>query len=124
MKILVADDNTAFGILVTVLLNSHGYQVVVCETGLEAWAALETGGADLAVLDINMPGMNGLELLKKIRGDGRFSKMPVLMLTVRAQAEEQAQGYDVGADDYLPKPFSNEVLLARIRALERRTLEK
>lgn len=124
MKILLADDNTAFGVLATALLGGHGYEVLVRENGKEAWEALEAEGADLAILDINMPVMNGLELLAKMRGDDRFKKMPVLMLTVRSEAETQEQGYDAGADDYLPKPFSNDVLLARIKALERCILGK
>ena len=78
----------------------------------------------MAILDINMPVMDGMELLARIRADERFKTMPVLMLTVRSLTEDQVDGYDCGADDYLPKPFSNEVLLARIKTLERRILNK
>ena len=124
MKILLADDNAVFGILITEVLAKAGYETSVHENGRLAWEYLQTGAADLAVLDINMPEMNGLELLALIRGDERFRKMPVIMLTVRAQADDQVAGYEGGADDYLPKPFSNDVLLARIKALERRILEK
>jgi len=124
MKILVADDNIAFGILATALLNAAGYEVTVQEDGAQAWKALQEEGADMAILDINMPVMNGMELLARIRNDERFRKMPVLMLTVRTQAEDQVEGYEHGADDYLAKPFSNDVLLARIKALERRILGK
>ena len=124
MKILIADDNTAFGLLATALLNKAGYEVSVQEDGVLAWEALQKEGADMAVLDINMPRMNGIELLGHIRSDERFKKMPVLMLTVRAQAEDQVKGYESGADDYLAKPFSNDVLLARIKAMERRILGK
>ena len=124
MKILIADDNTAFGVLATALPNKAGYEVSVQEDGVQAWEDLQANGADMAVLDINMPMMDGIELLGRIRADERFKRMPVLMLTVRAQAEDQVQGYDSGADDYLAKPFSNDVLLARIKAMERRILGK
>jgi len=124
MKILVADDNAVFGILVTELLKKAGYESSVHEDGLLAWEHLQAEGADMAILDINMPVMNGIELLARIRADERLKTMPVLLLTVRSQAEDQVQGYESGADDYLPKPFSNDVLLARIKALERRILKK
>ncbi len=124
IKILVADDNTGFRVLVEELLAKAGYEPSVHEDGLLAWEALQAGGADMAILDINMPVMDGMELLARIRADERFKTMPVLMLTVRSLTEDQVDGYDCGADDYLPKPFSNEVLLARIKTLERRILNK
>lgn len=85
-------------------------------------AELLEAGADLAVLDINMPEMDGIELLGHIRTDGRFKETPVLLLTIRAFTEDQVQGYDRGADDYLTKPFDNDVLVARVKVLERRIL--
>ncbi|OGS12858.1 MAG: hypothetical protein A2234_01225 [Elusimicrobia bacterium RIFOXYA2_FULL_58_8] len=124
MKILVADDNMAFRILVEELLKKAGYEPSIHEDGQLAWEHLQAEGADMAVLDINMPRMDGMELLGRIRADERLSKMPVLLLTVRTQPQDQVDGYDCGADDYLPKPFSNEVLLARIKTLERRILQK
>ncbi len=124
MKILVADDNAVFCILITELLSKAGYAASVHENGLLAWESLQAEGADMAVLDINMPVMNGMELLARIRADEKLKKMPVLMLTVRTEAADQVQGYETGADDYLPKPFSNDVLIARIKALERRILNK
>ena len=124
MKILVADDDTIFRKLVVEVLTGAGYEVLAEENGLLAWERLRSEGADLAVLDINMPGMDGFEVLKRIRTDEKFRSMPVLMLTVRAFAEDQVQGYDTGADDYLTKPFDNAVLLARVKVLERRILGK
>jgi DNA-binding response OmpR family regulator len=85
---------------------------------------LQAEGADMAVLDINMPEMDGIELLGNIRSDDRFKNMPVIMLTIRAFTEDQVQGYECGADDYLTKPFSNDVLIARVKVLERRILGK
>lgn len=76
----------------------------------------------MAVLDFNMPNLDGLELIRRIRSDARFKDMPVLLLTIRALVEDQLAGYERGADDYLTKPFDNAMLLARLKALERRIL--
>jgi len=122
MKVLVADDDKTFRMLVSEVLNDAGYEVSAHENGLEAWKHLQAHGADVAVLDINMPEMDGIELLRNIRGDERLRDMPVLLLTIRALTEDQVQGYDRGADDYLTKPFSNEVLVARVKVLARRIL--
>lgn len=124
MKVLVADDDTIFRSLVVEVLTGAGYEVIAEENGLLAWERLEAEGADLAVLDINMPELDGFEVLRRIRADERHRAMPVLMLTIRAFAEDQVQGYDTGADDYLTKPFDNAVLLARVKVLERRILRK
>lgn len=124
MKILVADDDKIFRSLIVEILTDAGYEVAAEENGLLAWERLKSEGADLAVLDINMPEMDGFELLRNIRADERFKNIPVLMLTIRAFAEDQVQGYDTGADDYLTKPFDSAVLLARVKVLERRILGK
>jgi DNA-binding response OmpR family regulator len=122
MKILVADDDDTFRSLVTAILTDAGYEVSHHENGRLAWESLQAEGADMAVLDINMPEMDGIELLGRIRTDDRFKTMPVLLLTIRAFTEDQVQGYDRGADDYLTKPFANDVLVARVKVLERRIL--
>lgn len=124
MKILVADDDNIFRTLVSEVLSEAGYEVSAHENGLLAWEALQDSGADMAVLDINMPEMDGLQLLGNIRSDERFRDMPILLLTVRAFTEDQIQGYDRGADDYLTKPFDNDVLVARVKVLGRRILGK
>jgi len=124
MKVLVADDDNTFRSLVVEVLTGGGYEVAAEENGLLAWNRLQAEGADLAILDINMPEMDGFEVLKKIRTSGAHKNMPVLMLTVRVFAEDQIQGYETGADDYLTKPFDNDVLLARVKVLERRILKK
>ena len=121
--ILVADDDQMFRELVTEVLAQGGYKVLAAEDGLAAWNLLQKKKADMAVLDLNMPNMDGLELTRKLRGDARFKDMPVLMLTIRAMIEDQVSGYDRGADDYLTKPFENKMLLARMRVLERRILK-
>ena len=124
MKILVADDDNTFRSLVIEILTEAGYNVSPHENGLLAWEHLQAEGADMAVLDINMPEMDGIQLLGHIRTDERFKNMPVLLLTIRALTEDQVQGYEHGADDYLTKPFSNEVMVARVKTLERRILGK
>ena len=124
MKILVADDDNTFRSLVTEIFSDAGYEVSAHENGRLAWEHLQAEGADLAVLDINMPEMDGLELLGRIRSDEKLKDMPVLLLTIRAFTEDQVQGYERGADDYLTKPFSNDVLVARVKVLERRILKK
>ena len=124
MKVLVADDDNTFRSLVVEVLTDAGYEMSAHENGLLAWNHLQAEGADIAVLDINMPEMDGIQLLGHIRSDERFKNMPVLLLTIRAFTEDQIQGYDKGADDYLTKPFDNDVLVARVKVLERRILGK
>ena len=124
MRILIADDDNTLRSLVTEIFTDAGYEVSAHENGRLAWEHLQAEGSDLAVLDINMPEMDGIELLGRIRSDERFKDMPVLLLTIRAFTEDQVQGYERGADDYLTKPFSNDVLVARVKVLERRILKK
>jgi DNA-binding response OmpR family regulator len=124
MKILVADDDDTFRSLVTEVLTDAGYEISAHENGRLAWEHLQAQGADMAVLDINMPEMDGIQLLGAIRSDDRFRNMPVLLLTIKAFTEDQVEGYDRGADDYLTKPFDNDVLVARVKVLERRILGK
>lgn len=120
MRILIADDDLNFRTLITAVISDGGHTPMPEENGRLAWERLEKEGADMAILDVNMPEMDGFELLKKIRCSPRHKDLPVLMLTIRAFAEDQVSGYDTGADDYLTKPFDNDILLARITALARR----
>lgn len=122
--VLVADDDEMFRELVTEILTQGGYSVVRAEDGQAAWDAMQRKKVDIAVLDLNMPRMDGLELTRKIRDDVKYKDLPVLLLTVRAMVEDQVSGYDRGADDYLTKPFDSKMLLARVKVLERRALKK
>ncbi len=122
-RILIAEDDVVFRNLTIDILTSAGYEALAEENGLLAWERLQEEGADMAVLDINMPEMDGIELLKNIRTDERFKDMPVLLLTIKALVEDQVSGYETGADDYLVKPFDKDVFLARLKVLERRILE-
>ena len=118
MTILIADDDDLLRELVEIVLTSAGYKVSAHPNGRLAWESLQKTGADMAVHDINMPEMDGLELLDCIRADDRFKEMPVMILTSNRGASDQAHGYERGADDYLTKPFENDMLLKRVKLLE------
>jgi len=122
-RVLLAEDDPVFRELVTEILQDAGYEVLAGENGRVAWDLLRERGADMAVLDLNMPEMDGLELTKCIRQDESLKELPILMLTIRAFIEEQIAGFDRGADDYLTKPFDRKMLVARLKVLERRILK-
>lgn len=124
MRILIAEDDINFMTLITEVLAQAGHTPMPEMNGLLAWERLLCEGADMVVTDINMPKMDGFQLLAKIRASACYQEIPVLMLTIRAFAEDQVAGYETGADDYLTKPFDNGVFVARIHALERRILKK
>jgi len=119
MKILLVDDDLELLGLVSFALRQTGYVVIEAPDGPAALKAFEREGPDLIILDYNLPAMSGLEVLKSVRAGG--SRVPVMMLTVRASEEDQVRALDLGADDYLTKPFSPRTLLARVRALLRRS---
>ena len=118
MKILVVDDDLELLRLIAFAMRQAGYMVVEAQDGPSGVAAFERERPDLVVLDVNMPRLSGFEVLKRIRAAS--TSTPVMMLTVRSAEEDQVQGLDLGADDYLAKPFSPRTLLARVRALLRR----
>ena len=120
MKILVVDDERAVRESLRRALELEGYEIELAEDGSQALERLESEAEpDAMVLDILMPGVDGLEVSRTLRRKG--SKLPILMLTARTQVEDRVEGLDAGADDYLTKPFALEELLARVRALLRRT---
>ena len=118
MRILVADDDQAVRESLRRSLTFNGYEVTMAGNGVEALKSATHHQPDLVLLDVNMPEMDGLEVCRQIRAFG--SEVPVLMLTARVEVGDRVLGLDAGADDYLPKPFALEELLARIRALLRR----
>ena len=123
MKILVVDDERAVRESLRRALELEGYEIELAGDGSEALYRLESSGEpDAMILDVLMPGVDGLEVCRRIRGSG--SKLPVLMLTARTEVEDRVAGLDAGADDYVTKPFALEELLARIRALLRRTADE
>ena len=121
MKLLYAEDERSMSEAVTDILEYHKYSVDAVYDGEEALAYATSEEYDGIILDIMMPKMNGLEVLKELRKKGIST--PVLLLTAKSEIEDQVEGLDAGADDYLPKPFSMELFLARVRALLRRREE-
>lgn len=121
MRLLLAEDERILSDALVTILGHSGYSVDAVYDGREALDYLENGGYDGAVLDIMMPKMDGLTVLRKIREKGMT--LPVLMLTAKAEIDDRVAGLDSGADDYLTKPFDSKELLARIRAMTRRQPE-
>lgn len=118
MRILIAEDDQVMADGLLRSLRGSGYAVDQVGTGTEADAALMAHEFDLVILDLGLPKMNGLEVLRRLRG--RQATMPVLILTAADSVEDRVRGLDLGADDYMPKPFSLQELEARVRALARR----
>lgn len=119
--ILIVDDEPRLLRLVKVNLLASGYEVATATDGHTALELMEASDFDLLILDIMLPGaLNGFEVCKRIR---EFSDIPVIMLTGRAREQDRIRGFDVGADDYLTKPFSVEELLRRVKAVLRRTYQ-
>ena len=118
MRILVVEDERRMAELLRQGLAEDGHAVTVALNGREGMSIAETGGFDLLILDIMLPGADGLQIVRRLRA--RRDGTPVLMLTARDSAGDIVKGLDIGADDYLTKPFSFEVLLARVRAAGRR----
>lgn len=118
MRLLLVEDEPRMARLLDRGLQEEGYVVATAAEGPAALAMARSGRFDLILLDVMLPGMDGFEVARRLRRDGDTT--PILMLTARDSAPDIVQGLDLGADDYLTKPFSFEVLLARIRALLRR----
>jgi DNA-binding response OmpR family regulator len=115
--VLVADDDDDILLLVTTRLRRDGFEIIEARTGNEALVLAQTRRPDVAVLDVGMPGLDGLEVLERIRADDVLSGMRVLLLTAKAQESDVRRGYDAGADAYVRKPFSPAELSARVREL-------
>ena len=115
--VLVADDDDDILLLVTTRLRRDGFEVIAARTGDEALALARERRPVVAVLDIGMPGLDGLEVLQKIRADASLTGMKVLLLTAKAQESDVRRGYEAGADSYVRKPFSPAELSAEVREL-------
>jgi len=116
-RILVIDDDPELCKLVARFLGAEGFRVETVRTGMQGVERARSGEHDLIVLDVMLPGMDGFEILRRVRAD---SRTPVLMLTARGDDLDRILGLEIGADDYLPKPFNPRELAARIRAILRR----
>lgn len=120
MKILIVEDEPAMVELLRYNLESDGFDVVSAHDGEEGLLAVEEEQPDLLLLDWMLPGVSGIELCRRIRRDGKNSALPIIMITARGEEHDRVRGLDIGADDYVTKPFSPAELMARIRALLRR----
>ena len=118
MKILIVEDELKTGDYLRQGLSEAGYNTDIARTGVDGLHLALTGGYDLLILDVMLPGLDGWQLLETVRRGG--SEMPVLFLTARDQVEDRVKGLELGADDYLVKPFAFAELLARVRTLLRR----
>jgi two-component system response regulator RegX3 len=116
-KILVVEDEKSFSEPLAFLLGKEGYEVVVAADGNEALAKFDKSGADLVLLDLMLPGMSGTEVCRQIR---TTSNVPIIMLTAKDDEVDKVVGLELGADDYVTKPYSARELLARVRAVLRR----
>src|SRR6266478_446939 len=119
MRVLVVEDEKKTAAFVRKALQAEGFAVDVCHNGEEAWAAARVTPFDAIVLDIMLPGRDGLSVLRQLRE--RENRTPVLLLSARGEVNERVEGLNAGADDYLPKPFVIAELVARVRALGRRS---
>ncbi|MGX5680291.1 response regulator [Schumannella luteola] len=118
MRILIADDDPQMVRALRITLSARGYDVVVAEDGRDALDQAIATHPDLVVLDLGMPGLTGLEVIEALRG---WTDVPILVVSGRSESWDKVEALDAGADDYVTKPFSADELLARVRALSRRT---
>jgi len=116
-KILVVEDEESFREGVSFILSNEGYEVIDAADGNDAIIKFEREGADLILLDVMLPGLSGLEVCKKLR---TMTKVPIIMLTAKDTELDKVLGLEIGADDYITKPFSSRELLARVKAMLRR----
>ena len=122
MRILLAEDQEKLNSVVTHKLTREGYAVDSCYNGEDAWDYIESTEYDVVLLDIMMPGISGLDVLKKMRSAGNHT--PVIMMTALGQTDDKITGLDMGADDYLVKPVDLDEMIARIRSVIRRSGNK
>lgn len=114
------EDDAAIRDIELYALQTTGFEAMGFENGTDFWEALQSDKPELVVLDVMLPGMDGVELLKKIRADSRFSDLPVIMATAKGSEYDKIQSLDLGADDYVVKPFGIMELISRIKAVLRR----
>ena len=121
MKILIIEDEMAIREMLSFTLARHGFIVSEAEDARAAAEILQKELPDLILLDWMLPGISGVDFIKRLRREDRTSKLPIIMLTARGEEESKLKGFEVGADDYITKPFSNQELIARIKAILRRS---
>ncbi|MBQ7541083.1 MAG: response regulator transcription factor [Clostridia bacterium] len=121
MRLLIAEDEPDLAEALTVFFQHNNFTVDTVGDGLSAYEYAGADAYDAIILDVMMPKMDGVEVLRRLRADG--CKVPIMMLTAKAQKDDRITGFDAGADDYLPKPFEPDELLSRVRAILRRREE-
>ena len=121
VHILIAEDDRDIAELITHFIRKEGWSTHVAGTGDDALAYARRHPVDLVVLDVMLPGLSGLEICRALRSDAATEAIPIIMVTARAEETDRILGLELGADDYLPKPFSPNELVARVRALIRRS---
>lgn len=117
-RVLVVEDEKSISGLIKAILTANGYDVITASTGNEAFSMISSHCPDLVVLDLGLPDMDGMTILRNVR---KWSKVPILVVSARSHERDKVEALDAGADDYLTKPFGTEELLARIRAAVRHT---
>jgi len=120
-RVLVVDDDLSVADAISRMLNRRGHETIVVHNGSDAIQAAQTQMPDLVVLDVVMPGMDGVEVCKRLRANPATAQLPIIFLTARIMIEDKIKGFEAGADDYLTKPFAIQELELRVRALLRRT---
>lgn len=123
-RILIVEDDEDIQELLDYNLNKAGYAVTCVGRGEDGLRALRSAAPDLVLLDLMLPGLDGLEVCKQMKQDGRLARVPVIMISARGEEADVVIGLELGADDYLAKPFSPRVLLARVKAVLRRHAEQ
>lgn len=123
-KILIVEDDNNIRELISFNLKSFGYTTLEAQNGITALEIIKSEYPDLLLLDLMLPGMDGLEVCRKVRGDRDIQDIPIIMLTARGEEFDRILGFELGADDYIAKPFSVRELLARVKAILRRTTAK
>lgn len=119
-RILVVEDEAAIRDMLSFTLQTAGYEVLQAANAEEAWRQLQSDVPDLVLLDWMLPGTSGVQLLQRLRQSSALSGLPVVMLTAKGAEQDQVEGFEAGADDYVVKPFSPKALVARIQAVLRR----
>jgi two-component system phosphate regulon response regulator PhoB len=119
-RILIIEDERALTKVLAYNLQREGYEVTVAHDGVEGLRRAQANPPDLVILDLMLPGMDGLDVCRELRAGEATRTIPILMLTAKAEETDQVVGFSLGADDYVTKPFSVKVLLQRIKALHRR----
>lgn len=117
MRVVVADDDADIRELVTFKLMQAGYEIDAVSDGSQAWASISAAPPRLAVLDVMMPGLSGLDVLRKVREDERTKAVPVILLTARSRDSDVDSGFATGATDYVIKPFSPRELVHRVSSV-------